>query len=262
MFEEKIVSFVDILGFADEVRKAKSNEELENLKNKVKQLREHFGINRIEKENGVDVLTLSFSDCIIRARGFSYAPLFSEILSYVHAIGEIMWNGHLVRGGITHGSFFYDDDENTLISPAFIRAYQLESKAANSPRVIVDPATLKEFQKRKDWYKDTHDYETEAEYVYGMLRLDKDGYYFVDYLKAMMTELDHPPQQYPQFLRRHKMVIEKGYQATNDESIKSKYVWLAQYHNQVISEHVDGDPGSEWEGWNKGLMLDEKFLKL
>lgn len=259
-YEERIVSFIDIMGFAKEVM-ASDNTTLPAIEKKVQLFRDSFHSKSYHPKDEPGLLVLSFSDSMLRARKIEWSPLFQEILSAVHGIAQIVVNGHLVRGALTHGHFYFDKKDNVLISPAFINAYNGEHSLASVPRVIVDPRTLEEFKKRKDWWKDCHSYEQEAEYVYQLLRLDTDGFYFVDYLKAIYNELDSPNDDYPGYMADHKAVIEKALGDKLPLEVRKKYVWLGNYHNQVRTEFGDGK-GTEFEGWLDGTEISAKILKL
>lgn len=258
-YEERIVSFIDILGFAKDVESS-SNETLPNLEQKVQQFRESFHSKAYHPEEEADLTVLFFSDSMLRARRTDQSPLFYELIDVVHGIANITVNGHLVRGAMTHGNFYFHKEENVLISPAFIKAYKGEQSLASSPRVIIDPATLQEFKKRKSWWKD-HNYEHESEYVYSLLRLDADGFYFVDYLKAIYKELDYPNEEYPDYMLSHKNLIESALSGKLPDEVRKKYIWLGNYHNKVHSEFGDGK-GTEYEGWLKGTEVSEDLLKL
>lgn len=258
-YEERIVSFVDILGFAEKVTTStKSN--LNEIVSQVESFRSSFQEGPKPKGYEKDVIVISFSDSITRAkRTSSMAPVFYEVLSYVHGIADIVNRGYFVRGGMTYGEFAYHDKANMLISPAFVQAYKLESQHAKVPRVIVDPKLLEEFKRRKDWRKDTHTYKDEAAYVYKMLRLDSDGFYFIDYLKAIADEFDNPPFDFPDFVLKHRTLVVEGLKKYSGE-VKKKYIWLGNYHNQVISE-FHGGPNPDGS-WDMGDPIPLELLKL
>ena len=59
--------------------------------------------------------------------------------------------------------------------------------------------------------------------------------WFIDYATALEQELDEP-EMYPMFLKRHKDVILSG--AKNHVQLNSvlrKFVWMANYHNQIVN---------------------------
>ena len=76
-------------------------------------------------------------------------------------------------------------------------------------------------------------------YIRDLIRQGDDGIWFIDYACAVESELDEI-EMYPIFLKTHRDLIisrSERYQALS--GIMSKYVWLAHYHNQVISEMSD-----------------------
>jgi len=260
LYEERIVSFIDVLGFAKEVEDS-DDQSLPALYEKISRFRQAFRDDDVETGEDSDLLVLFFSDSMLRAHRIEHSPLFSELIEIVHGISKIVFEGHLVRGAMTHGRFFYDAGKNILISPAFIDGYRTEQTQAVVPRVIVNPSTLREFKKRQDWWKDTHDYEHEAEFIYKLLRLDRDGYYFVDYLKAICNELDHPQYEYPDFLRRHQKVIVDGLESSISIDVRKKLIWLGHYHNAVRSEFENNKDGP-YGAWLDGTEIPHKLLHL
>lgn len=227
-YDDCVVSFVDLLGFSKKVLQSTSQTLPEILKT-IKQFRQ--GYERGSKST--DSYFISFSDAVVVARKYEFAPFFREILGHVYGISESIYKGHFVRGAIAHGLFCFDDKENMLVSPAFINAYNLEQKVAVFPRVIVSPATLEEFKTNTKFLKPGHTYKAEAQHVYNLLRLDKDGYYFVDYLKAIHMEIE--PEDYTEFVELHKDLIIKGF-TDADAKVRTKYIWLSNYHNEVVKE--------------------------
>ena len=62
------------------------------------------------------------------------------------------------------------------------------------------------------------------------------GIYFIDYLRAFQTEVDEP-EYVPEFLKNHKnIILENAGGATELTAVSAKYLWMANYHNTVISE--------------------------
>lgn len=74
--------------------------------------------------------------------------------------------------------------------------------------------------------------------IWNLIRKDKiDGFWYVDYLKAMRSELDHDSDYIP-LLRQHKEKIAVSMQQfeKRDYKIFQKYEWLKNYHNASICE--------------------------
>lgn len=71
-----------------------------------------------------------------------------------------------------------------------------------------------------------------------LLRQDTDGLWFVDYLKAILAELDEP-EMYPALLEEHRGLVNKRLEASVTLDPASKALtWLWSYHNQVVEECV------------------------
>jgi hypothetical protein len=56
-------------------------------------------------------------------------------------------SGFLVRGGVSFGDLVHDDE--CVFGPALNRAYELESKIADKPRVIVDRVVVEDYEGAK-----------------------------------------------------------------------------------------------------------------
>lgn len=118
-----------------------------------------------------DIKFKVFSDNIIIAKKLSENTVDDvlTILSCVSnflcaAVGDgVNW---LVRGGITLGDFFIDD---TIVwGPALVRAYELEDKVANYPRVLLDAPIINLLQSKKQGLE--------------FICIDSDGMAFLNYM--------------------------------------------------------------------------------
>ena len=77
----------------------------------------------------------------------------------------------------------------------------------------------------------------EVNYIKGLVRRGDDGLWFVDYLKAIYTEMDDPVLGYPTFMERHRDFITQGAKGLSVQGrALQKYLWLAEYHNVVCGE--------------------------
>ena len=166
--------------------------------------------------------------------------MFQEIYSLGLSITSCIWDGYVVRGALTHGLVHLDTESQMLIGPAFIRAYELESREAVFPRVIIDPKTIKEYRINPIFRADHHDFEEDSSYVFSLLRLDTDGYYFVDYLKAISTGEVEPPVL-EGILLQHKELVERNLLSARNTGIQKKYSWLGNYHNAVVQDLFTAD---------------------
>ncbi|WP_167631588.1 hypothetical protein [Mariprofundus ferrooxydans] len=189
---------------------------------------------------------LSFSDSIIRIRNlqseenlaFPVGHLFYELNDLLHIQMNLINHDVLVRGGIALGDV--NASSNTRIyGPAFITAYDLESKFANYPRIIVSPDLINAVGTDVSIINENHSAEEERDYLRKLLAVGDDGLCFIDYLRAAESEFDNI-ESYPLFLEKHKsLILKEGMAHKELSNVSSKYVWLATYHNRVIKELSD-----------------------
>jgi hypothetical protein len=231
-YEECIVTFLDILGFRDLIS-TKSAEQVDEI---IK-LTRYFVADEEGEQEELGLQTIAFSDSVIRMRKASEkSGLYFELMSLLHAQGELLNHGVLVRGGIALGKVFQDEDR--IFGPGFVEAYELESKVAVYPRIAVAPNLLKALS--SSVFPMEHSLDVELGYVMSILALGDDGIYFVDYLRAFRSELDNLAD-YPDFLARHQQVITAlgktvGERDGAPSSLALKANWLACYHNRVVDE--------------------------
>ena len=152
-FKECLVIFIDILGTRDN-NSFESLYEINSLfRNLIKEqeMIDNYDINmhRIYKRT-----VFSFSDCCYII--YDYKDGIEEDkkdyikLSWValyntnYMLERLISKGYFFRGGIKFGNIFYDKKENMIFGPAISEAYELESKYAKYPRVLIEENLAKE----------------------------------------------------------------------------------------------------------------------
>jgi hypothetical protein len=230
-YRPAVITFVDILGFREIVRE-RSASEVQDILGRVRS----FAARETGEQSFEHTRAFSFSDSVIRVRHYDTeypsGALFQEVLSLVHAQGELINDGVLLRGGLTTG--LIHAESTSIFGPGFVRAYGLESEFANYPRIVLGAEVFSALRTDERLHANHHDAVDEIHYLRHLLRRSDDGLWFVDYLKAFREELDNP-DVYPDLLLRHRDTIVSG--ASNPaERVQQKYHWLALYHNQVCQE--------------------------
>ena len=243
--EKYIISFIDILGFRDDVNSiSKSSGKHSELKFKsVKKKVASFVSNLAADADSSTVKIQSFSDCVVRARRVNQTGSLSSILKEeIERISNCqLWclqDGFIIRGGIAIGNHFDGKidakgfgDVDCMISPAMIEAYHLESKLAKYPRIVLHPKTIKE-HKLDDW-----DY----------LIYDKvSDVYYIDYLWACYS--NHGEHDHSRF-NEHYNLISTGLMSSNSK-VKRKYNWLKGYHNRTLNQIMSIE-WNENEAWRQ-----------
>jgi hypothetical protein len=182
----------------------------------------------------------NFSDLSIISiplRRTSHLPprgrLYSQLIHLVHAQATLLADeGLLIRGGVTVGKLVKSWGQ--LFGPAIIRAYELESKIAKYPRIVVGKEVFDELAANAGlWVRDP---KTDQKAVRGLLRKDDDGELFIDYLRIIWDELENPGADYEMLLARHSALIAKQLIRYSEvPAIRLKYEWMDRYHASTVS---------------------------
>ena len=135
VYEERVLSFIDILGFSDLIKKSENDESLA-----VDVLRVWGGIDDLKKKLATNSSSLTmFSDCMCVSQCIS-GSYFSFYAGVCLICLGLIGSGYPVRGAISRGKLYHQG--NVIFGPCLVRAYQLESKLSFYPRIIVDPQMI------------------------------------------------------------------------------------------------------------------------
>lgn len=233
---DRVVGFVDILGFADLVRRADGDINLR------REIAEALGRVRAVLPPGVsetDLRTQNFSDSLILSAVDTPDGLWHLLLS----IDALAWNllqlGILIRGGVTIGGMRHD--EHLVFGVGVNEAYRLESTVAKTPRVVLG---AKAFDAAARYAAQG---EVWAVYQNARLLRDRDGVWFLNYLTELGCFNRQDPRN-PDMLH-HPMYevgcsIQQIIQSKLDRTLEqpdvyAKIEWLARYWNAEVATHPD-----------------------
>lgn len=176
-----------------------------------------------------------FSDTLVLAApveefGTEASAVDGLLLQAALLQASLLGRGFFVRGGLSLGLFHIRD--GLIFGPALADAYELESKRADHPRVVLSPDAVRCQQRRgpkqRDWVHTTHD----------ILLRDDDGLTFVNYLDLVFDDPDEPGL----LLEVHRDRIEERLkQHRDDKRVWEKYRWVAEYHNDFVRREVGDD---------------------
>lgn len=234
-YENRIVAFFDILGYKNFI-----NDTQYDLKK-----RKHlFGImeyiSNIQFDNEKGILALKdigkevsvFSDSIVISYPTNYPGcVFCTLIDIIHIQNDLLGAGFLVRGGIDIGPVYHNS--NIIFGPAMVLAYEIESKCAIYPRIIVSDRVLN-YGYNNPTPQNTQAYEIEA--INNLIRTDKDGLKFINNI-SQESEFDEG--KYLDFILKTKNLIEVGLLTIFEPSVKQKYEWLKEYYNSVIDSFTE-----------------------
>ncbi len=136
-YERRVVVFYDILGWRNHIEKA--GKQLEKIGELRRLVLLHSRMLRLPTPVPVNVST--FSDNVVISLKPSKA-VTSLLLAMATIVLSTATRGFYIRGGIAVGDIIHDDE--VVFGPGLNRAYEIESKIAKFPRIIVDQEVLAE----------------------------------------------------------------------------------------------------------------------
>ncbi|MEI7638417.1 MAG: hypothetical protein WCJ37_13995 [Syntrophus sp. (in: bacteria)] len=257
-YRKAIVTLIDILGFTQLIKNSSPAEivyrKLEEVRKSTKSLGEGWG------DSLRDFLpqVFQFSDTIIRVRftdtnkrEFPIKLLCTEIGDIAFAQMELINQGVLMRGGMGYGDVCITD-QNVVFGPAYIDAHNMESKYAIYPRIIISSDLMSGYFQNKIIHKNDDNLRDKYNHISDLLRKGDDGIFYVDYATAIESKL-RDKEDYLKFLRKHRILIIEGCNNnTGNRGFLNKYLWLATYHNSIVSKKTDN--------WFKGYNLSRRDL--
>ncbi|MCR8720797.1 hypothetical protein NVV30_19130 [Pseudomonas syringae] len=239
MYRKAIVTFLDILGFRSLI-KDESSEAIDSILDKMSKYAAPIAD---PDDYSYHPITTTFSDCVMRVSftdskansDYQIGLLFYELLALVHAQSELIDNDVIVRGGVAFGDISYKN--HRIFVPAMVDAYELESKKAVFPRIVINPIWMEALKSDRFIRSKNHTLKEELNHIRKLIRKDDDGVYFIDYIRAIRSELDDPEAGYISFLKRHCSLIKRNLDKHTDQGkVLDKYKWLSRYHDELINE--------------------------
>jgi hypothetical protein len=226
-YDDRIVCFLDVLGFKELVNApvrpdaSVDDTKVAAIAKALSTIRRSMDVDNPERLIGGMQVT-QFSDSIV----FSFPT--TENTGVFHALLHILWvqlelvfHGILVRGAITCGKLVHTPE--LIFGPAFVEAYELESKAACYPRVLVEASVI---QAGAAAHASHHDPATEVEHIESLLRKDHDGFWYADYIHAAVRELNDPAYDAADYHEHLWKIVDAG-RASRIAAVRAKYEWLA-----------------------------------
>lgn len=251
-YQERICCFIDILGFKKHIDETINESGEDNLK-KIESIKHILKLSKkITNNSGFSkskVITY-FSDSIVISYKYDEpSQLFYTILDLLYVSFELANKGYLTRGGVAVGKLLHTS--KYIFGPALVEAYNLESKNAKFPRIIISEEVIKLGVKYR---KDYHSEKDESEYLMNILTLDDDGYYFIDYISKASSEFDD--LEYDLFFYIQN-IQKKFFSNYNNETIeiKEKLDWLKIKLNNYINQIQENVKKPQFDSEVRNLYL-------
>lgn len=135
-YEERVTVFYDVLGWKSEVASAGQNPKyIARLAAALRMFASH-----VDQAGDQGALISTFSDNVVFSKFYQPEELWWTLQGAATIQFGLAMIGFFIRGGVTIGPLHHD--HRIVFGPALNRAYELESKEAVYPRIIIDPAIL------------------------------------------------------------------------------------------------------------------------
>ena len=232
-YKDRIVAFLDILGWKQAVLSTSNGDGsvVKVLGKTLAQLQGvtgHFNsLKRLLPENKKwpgDPIMTQFSDCLVLSvENDSHGKDALQNALFILTSNLIQF-GFLLRGGVTRGNLFHDG--GLTFGPALIEAYELESKVASAPRVILS----------KDLSSKWGGQETSGGFPWIP---GGDGHLFFNFLPPFMGNPFFRDKQLwrSRLTPIRELILRKAADTACSEEVFSKYLWLASHFDKVCDEY-------------------------
>lgn len=245
-YQHRLIAFIDILGFREIVDataegRSTAGPRLSQLLTTLRTMRD---AQNDEARRGDKQVTHFSDSLVVSYRADATSGVFDLLLDLYFIVVEALHTGVLMRGGIAMGELIHTPE--VLVGPAMVKAYELESKRAGGPRVVVDEAGYQALiAQARVSPAPHHDGATESRYVEKLLRRDADGYYYLDYIsfRGVVEIAGIEQENYPAHLQRISEINAAGLRHA-DPHIQEKHLWLHKHYRaqlREIMEHPNTD---------------------
>ncbi len=258
-YEQRIVAFIDILGFKEIVKQSEHDTtKIELLYSVLDFLKgwetsDKWDLKFVEIEEDAQkkgvvnfdirgkTNTTSFSDSIVVSVQVddNVNEMTSTLVVNLAYIGALLIEkGILFRGGLTIGNIVHNDN-GTVFGQALIDAYQLETKSAKYPRIILSDKLIRELNYPIETKRNRYPYHQYIDrFEDGCIGFHQMIYYQVIESWTEMTSV----KLISSLSNVRKTIIDGLDSSFENTDIFEKYRWLKeQYNNLIILRDFDFD---------------------
>jgi nitroreductase len=214
VYKDSLVTYFDILGFRNTIESWPVKDIEDILSRMLSHSTHDARLMRVTRRS-----LATFSDHVVRTvalDGLNKTEIGNAVefeLSQVQLVqANLAAHGVFLRGGITRGPIYIDD--SFVFGAALVEAYELESKIAKYPRVLIaeslQPVVLA--------------------HPHLWMRAD-DGLWSVNYLTA-----GDDLNERLRFAERHAAILRAALLQPHRADVLEKYRWLADMHSRVMDQ--------------------------
>jgi len=255
-YDKRICCFIDILGFRDHIKETidkEGNDVVERIE-KIKYILDLSKKMTDDSGFSKSKIVTYFSDSIVISYDYKEpSQLYHTLIDLLYMSFELANQGFLARGGVSIGKLVHN--EEFIFGPAMVKAYDLESKKAIYPRIIIE----KEVVENGINYKvDNHSCDDELQYILNIITEDKDGNFYIDYISKCSSEFNNPEYDLYSYLEQlKKLFIDFD---RMDTKIQDKLLWLKEKINNEIKQIHENIKDEKFKDELRDYYRTLKFL--
>lgn len=205
-------AFIDVLGTSNAMQNEKDCSFLNIINNMYKSV-----INIEPHCTDPTIKHKIFSDNLVFERSIKSnddpIQIALQLIEFLAIIQEFFLdNNKLIRGGVTIGQSYLSD--NLVLGPALLETYELESKKAIYPRILISDTIISKLN--------SNNYNSK------LIKKDRDNEYFIDYLKSRAENRDYIKNK----INNHISFLEKELSNETNTRIKAKLLWSINYYKE------------------------------
>ncbi len=250
-YENRLIAFIDILGFKEIVRSSETDDsKIELLYSVLEYLKKwevpkNWNLRLVEIEEdaqkkGVENFDIrgktnstSFSDSIVVSVRVdnNINEMASTLIANLAFIGAVLFEkGILLRGGITIGNLIHNEN-GTVFGQGLIDAYQLESNNAKFPRIILSNKLIKELNYPLEFKRNRYPYHQYIE----RFNDGCTGFHQMIYFQVMESWPEMTDEKLKTSLGKIRKIIVQGLDTSfENPAVFEKYKWLKEQYNKLI----------------------------
>lgn len=225
-YEQRLVLFIDFLGFKEVV--AGTAHDPRALRRLIAALN---AVGELEADAIESQQVTQFSDSIVVSyRVDEVSGVFWLLDAMAKTVVDLAGRGFLLRGAVTIGDLYHTPQH--VVGPAMVVAYELESKVAKYPRVIIDPQVLRVARRHRS---ELHSPREEERYVRSFMRKDTDDQFYFDYIswETVVNVVGADDDDYGEYLAVISKLLGRRLRHT-DLRVREKYRWVHRHYAAAL----------------------------
>lgn len=250
-YEERMIAFVDILGFKTIIKESENNDQklkiiyqaLHFLKTREESKEWDLRFIEIEEDaqrKGLENFDITnntncscFSDSIIVSVAVDNERsnyIASTLISHLAYIGaKLLSEGILIRGGLTIGKLLHNNN-GVIMGQGLIEAYELENRIAKYPRIILSNNLIQRLNKTIDSKKNRYPYHQHLDrFEDGCV-----GFHQMKYFNVVQSWIEMTDTIMKSELLKIKQKIIEGLDSSfENPEIFEKFSWLKTEFNNL-----------------------------